>query len=89
MLNKSLFQSYKAPSRKWLSGDLLASGQVNKSIAQLVAPILGVAKQHGATISYDGWSDVQHPPILNFMASTRAAAAFLKSLDCTDHRLQC
>ena len=77
------FQSYKAPSRKRLSGELL--DQAYKSTQQLVAPILAIAKKFGATISSDGWSDAQRRPILNFMASTRAAAAFLKSVDCTDH----
>ena len=33
----------------------------------------------------NGWSDAQRRLILNFMASTRAAAAFLKSVNCTDH----
>ena len=41
-------QNYKAPSRKRLSGDLLASDQAYKSIKKLVAPILAVAKQNGA-----------------------------------------
>ena len=41
--------------------------------------------KYGATIASDGCEDVRRRPILNFMASTRRAAAFLKSLDCTDH----
>ena len=89
MLNKNPLQSYQAPSQKRLLGDLLASDQAYKSIKQLVAPILAVAKQYGVTFSSDGWSYVQRRPILNFMASTRAAAAFLKSIECTDHPLQC
>ena len=32
----------------------------------------------------DGCSDAQRQPTLNFTASTRAAAAVLKSIDCTD-----
>ena len=46
---------------------------------------LAVTKKFGATIPLDGWRNTQHQPILNFMASTRAAAAFLKCIDCTDH----
>ena len=46
------FQSYKAPSRKRLSGELL--DQAYKSTEQLVAPILAIAKKFGATIPSDG-----------------------------------
>ena len=49
------FQSYKASSRKRLYGKLL--DQAYKSTEQLVAPILAIAKQFGATIRSDGWSD--------------------------------
>jgi len=77
------FQSYKPPSRKRLCGELL--DQAYKSTEQLVAPLLAVAKKYGATIASDGWSDVRRRPILNFMASARGAAVFLKSVDCTDH----
>ena len=44
-----------------------------------------VAKKYGATIASDGWSDQCCRPILNFMTSAQGAAAFLNSVDCTDH----
>ena len=78
-------QSYKAPSRKKLSGELL--DQAYKSTEQLVAPLVAIAKKYGATIASDGWNDACRRPILNFMASTRGAAVFLKSVDCTDHMI--
>ena len=80
---QNTFQSYKAPSCKRLSWELL--DQAYKSTEQRAAPILAIAKEFGAKISSDRWSDAQRQPILNFTASTRAAAAFLKSIDCTDH----
>ena len=54
---QNAFQSYKAPSSKRLSGELL--DQAYKSTEQLVAPILAIAKKFGATIPSDGWSDAQ------------------------------
>jgi hypothetical protein len=77
------FQSYKTPSRKKLSGELL--DKAYESTEQLIAPHLAAAKKFGVTIASDGWSDPRRRPILNFMASTRGASIFLKSVDCTDH----
>ncbi len=48
--------------------------------------VFAVAKKYGATIASDGWGDVRCRPILNFMASTRGAAVFFKSVDCTDQK---
>ena len=76
-------QSYKVPHRHKFSGELL--DKAYESTEKFGAPILAVAKRFGATIASDGWSDARRRPILNFMASTRGAAAFLKSVDCTDH----
>jgi hypothetical protein len=76
-------QSYKVPDRHKFSGEVL--DKAYESTEKLVAPILAVGKKYGATIASDGWSDQHRRPILNFMASTRGAAAFLKSVDCTDH----
>ena len=76
-------QKYKVPHRLKFSGELLKNAY--ESTEKLVAPILAVAKKFGATIASDGWSDQRRRPILNFMASTRGAAAFLNSIDCTDH----
>ena len=67
----------------------LPSIQVNRATCGPYSEaILANAKQSGAAISSNGWSDVQRRQILNFMESTRAAA-FLKSINCTNHRLQC
>ena len=55
-------------------------------MAGKIPPLLAVAKKYGATIASDGWSNVQCRPILKFMAAIRAAAIFLRSVDCTDQK---
>ena len=42
--------------------------------AASVQPIVDRAKKYGATLTSDGWSDVQRRPITNFMLVTRESA---------------
>ena len=56
-------QSYKLPHQLKFSGELL--DKAYESTEKLVAPILAVAKQYGATIASDGWSDPRRRPIPN------------------------
>ena len=81
-------QSYKVPLRNVLSGKLLKD-QPKKSTEKDVSKVLADAAKFGATIASDGWSNAQRRPILNFMVVTRLVtrgrAAFMHSIDCTDH----
>ena len=75
-------RKYKAPNRKRIGGALLDTAY--EDTAASVQPIVDRAKKYGATLTSDGWSDVQRRPITNFMLVTRESALFMKSIDSTD-----
>ena len=78
-----ILSSYEVPHQPIFLGELLDTAY--ESTEKLFALILAEAKKYGATKASDGLSDQHCRPILNFMASTQGAAAFLSSVDCTDH----
>ena len=65
-------RKYKAPNRKRIGGALLDTAY--EDTAASVQPIVDRAKKYGATLTSDGWSDVQRRPITNFMLVTRESA---------------
>jgi hypothetical protein len=62
---------YKA-NRRRIGGALLDSAYENTAAS--VQPIMDRAKKYGATLTSDGWSDVQRRPLTIFMLVTRESA---------------
>ena len=72
----------------WLGcnpGSVLLKFSVSTILTNSSSKVLADAAKFGATIASDGWSDAQRRPFLNFMVVTRERAAFMHSIDCTDH----
>lgn len=71
--------SYKLPTRKALSGNLLqnAVASVDDKLAEFKTQMAST----GATLVSDGWTNVQNRPIINFLAVTADGAMFIDGTD--------
>ena len=83
ILSTTSRSKYKALNRRRIGGALLDSAYEDTGAS--VQPIIYRAKNHGCTLTSDGWIDVHRRPITNFMLVTRESAVFTKSVDSTDH----
>ncbi|XP_027364746.1 uncharacterized protein LOC113871850 [Abrus precatorius] len=67
------------PSYNALRTSLLQ--QERSHIERLLQPIKSLWLIKGVTLVYDGWTDVQRRPLINFMAVSEGGLIFLKAVD--------